>query len=286
MRALLTALLRPVADATVLSQRSGRGARMVDLAVVLGLTAAGLASPWGVLVWYGNLLYVFAVLAGLILLGCAVVTVGCAGRPRIQGPRRRPARIALGARETAIAAWIAACFAAWPLTRAAAGLPIGLTWSIDQAGGPLAVFLQNLLGILVIDAWLYWKHRLLHTRLLFPFHRGHHVHRDPTAFAGFAVGPLESLLTFWPIVLVAFPWATHYGPVYFPLIAAFILLNFYLHCGITSPLLEALLPRAFVNTSVFHNRHHADAEVHFGEALTLWDRLCRTRAVDRRSKPV
>ena len=37
-----------------------------------------------------------------------------------------------------------------------------------------------------------------------------------------------------------------------------------------------------MNTSVFHNRHHANAEVNFGEALTLWDRLCRTREEDGR----
>jgi lathosterol oxidase len=89
---------------------------------------------------------------------------------------------------------------------------------------------QTLLALLVIDAWLYWKHRLLHTRLLFGFHREHHVYRDPTAFAGFAVGPLEALITFWPILLVCIPAATHYGPVYFSLIAAFVALNFYLHC--------------------------------------------------------
>ncbi|MEZ4453316.1 MAG: sterol desaturase family protein [Nannocystaceae bacterium] len=282
MRALLSALLRPVADATVLSHRTSRGPKAVDLAVLVGLTAAGLASPWGVVAWYGNLLLAFLVIAAPILVGCAAVTFASRGRERVQGPRRRPPRIVEGARETAIAAWIAACFAAWPLTRADAGLPIGLTWSIDQAGGPLAVVLQNFFGVIVLDAWLYWKHRLLHTRLLFPFHRGHHAHRDPTAFAGFAVGPVESLLTFWPIVLVAFPWATHYAPVYLTLIVSFVLLNFYLHCGVIAPLLEALLPRVFVNTSVFHNRHHADAEVHFGEALTLWDRLCRTRVQDRR----
>lgn len=283
MRALLSALLRPVADQTVLSQRTGGGARAIDRAVLVLLSAAGLASPWGVLDWYANLLTAFAVIAGPLLLGCALVTLLSAGAERVQGPRRRPPLIAQGARESAVAAWIAACFAAWPLTRAAAGLPIGLTWSIDQAGGPLAVLLQNLLGVLVLDAWLYWKHRLLHTRLLFPFHRAHHGHRDPTAFSGFAVGPVESLLTFWPIALVAFPWATHYGPVYFTLIITFVLLNYYLHCGVVAPLLEAILPRLFVNTSVFHNRHHANAEVHFGEALTLWDRLCRTRIQDRRS---
>lgn len=39
---------------------------------------------------------------------------------------------------------------------------------------------------------------------------------------------------------------------------------------------ERALPRVLLNTSAFHNVHHARANTHFGEALTLWDRLCDT----------
>ena len=106
-----------------------------------------------------------------------------------------------------------------------------------------------------------------------------------SAFAGFAVGPVESLLTFWPILLLCIPAATHYGPLYFGLVTAFVLLNFYLHCGVTLRFVEAILPRLFVNTSAFHNQHHSNAEKNFGEAFTLWDYLCRTRAIDPESRP-
>lgn len=61
---------------------------------------------------------------------------------------------------------------------------------------------------------------------------------------------------------------------------AFVWLNFSLHCGVASRLLERTLPRFLINTSAFHNRHHANAEVNFGEALTLWDHLCKTRESD------
>jgi lathosterol oxidase len=140
---------------------------------------------------------------------------------------------------------------------------------------------QTLVAVIALDAWLYWKHRLLHTPALFGFHRAHHVYRDPTAFSGFAVGPVEAVLTFWPLVFLAVPQAPHYAPVYFALVAGFILLNFYLHCGVASRLLEATLPRLSINSSAFHNRHHANAEVNFGEALTLWDRLLGTREAVR-----
>ncbi len=251
----------------------------IDRAVLVALTLAGLACRDGVGTWYRSLLTVFAALAGLVLGGCAIVTVLSArvGK-RVQGPRVRPAMIFHEALDTARAMWVAACLAAWPMTMIRLHQPSGLVWS--PPAGPLWLTVQTLLGLVAMDAWLYWKHRILHTRLMFPFHRGHHVYRDPTAFAGFAVGPVESLMTFWPILLLCFPWATHYAPLYFSLVVAFVVLNFYLHCGVTLGWVEATLPRALVNTSAFHNMHHANADVNFGEAFTIWDHLCRTRAID------
>jgi lathosterol oxidase len=285
--------LSPVPDADVAAGLSGEGrgrkrralpwATAVDAAVVVALTGAGLLCPEGPRTFYRALLAGFVAIAGSVLAGAAAVTWICERRAgRLQGPRRRPALILREARDTALAGWIAACLLAFPLSRLWAGVPVGLTWSIAEAGGPVRTVAQTVGAVIVLDAWLYWKHRLLHTRWLFPFHRGHHTYRDPTAFAGFAVGPVESVLTFWPVVIWTHPEAVHWAPLYFGLVGAFVLLNFYLHCGVASRLLEATLPRLFVNTSAFHNRHHANAEVNFGEAMTIWDRLCGTREEDRR----
>jgi len=261
-------------------------ARVVDGSLPVLLAAAGLLVPDHRGLFYWALGLGFVTLAGTILTGAALVTF-LSERPsrrglRIQGPRQKPALMLRESADTALAAFIASCFLAWPLWRSWTGRPIGLVWSLDAAGGLPLVLLQTAAGVLILDAWLYWKHRLLHTRLLFPFHRAHHVFRDPTALAGFAVGPLESVLTFWPLLLVAVPQAKHWAPLYFTLVAGFILLNYYLHCGIRVALLEQLLPPLLFNTSAFHNLHHSHADVNFGEALTLWDRLCRTRYGDRR----
>ncbi len=270
------------ATAAAVPARRRDAADWIDGAVVVALTASGLLCPEGPRLWYEALAAGFAGIAGAVLGGAAVVTWLCERRSgRLQGPRRRPALLARGFRDTAIAAWIAACFLAWPLARMWSGAPTGLVWTLAAAGGAPRTLAQTAAALLALDAWLYWKHRLLHTRLFFPFHRGHHVYRDPTALAGFAVGPVESVLTFWPIVLVAIPRAIHYAPLYFALVGSFVLLNFYLHCGVTSRLLELLLPRLFVNTSAFHNRHHANADVNFGEAFTIWDRLLGTHEQGR-----
>ena len=260
-------------------------ARVVDGLLPPGLAALGLLLPDHRQVFYLALLVGFVGIAGSVLTGAALVTyLSERQRDRIQGPRRTPAPFFREAGDTALAAYIAACFLAWPLWRLWTGRPIGLTWSVEQAGGLQLVLVQNFIAVFVLDAWLYWKHRLLHTRLLFPFHRAHHTYRDPSALAGFAVGPVESVLTFWPLCLVALPQAPHFAPIYFTLVIGFISLNYYLHCGVRVELLEQLLPPTLLNTSAFHNIHHSHANVNFGEALTLWDRLCRTRLSDARAR--
>ena len=65
--------------------------------------------------------------------------------------------------------------------------------------------------------------------------------------------------------------------LYVGLVVAFVLLNYYLHCGVTLKWVEAVLPRLFFNTSAFHNIHHSHTRMHFGEAMTLWDHVCKTR---------
>lgn len=255
---------------------------VIDFVLPFGLALLGLLHPESPSLWYQSLAIGFVLIAGVVLGGAAIVHL-LSGRfgQRIQGPRVRPAPIAREAFETARCMFVVACLMAWPLTRWRLGHPLGLTWTLNEStGGAARVVLQTLAGLLVLDAWLYWKHRLLHTKALFGFHKAHHAFRDPTAFAGFAVAPVEALLTFWPLLLVGIPQATHWGPLYFPLILGFVALNFYLHCGVTLWWVEATLPRVFLNTSAFHNVHHARANTHFGEALSLWDTLCGTR-IDR-----
>ncbi|MBX7191466.1 MAG: sterol desaturase family protein [Sandaracinaceae bacterium] len=255
----------------------------IDATVLVMLLGAGLASPYGVARWYGALAAAFVGIAGSILALESMATwISERSSARLQGPRTRPRLAWRGARDTALASLVAASLLAWPLARMGAGEPTGLVWTLEEAGGLGPTIGGNLLAVLVLDAWLYWKHRLLHTGAFFAFHRAHHAYRDPTSLSSFAVGPVESLLTFWPIVLVAFPWAPHYAPVYFTLVGVFVVLNLYLHSGVSSRLVEATLPRLYVNTSAFHNRHHANADVNFGEALTLWDHLLGTREGDRR----
>lgn len=200
---------------------------------------------------------------------------------RIQGQRKKAAPISKEAFGTVRASFIVSLMAAWPMGLYTLGYPTGLAWTLEEMGLTwwMAV-LQMYVGIVVIDAWTYWKHRLLHTKLLFPFHKHHHSFRDPTPFAGFAVGPVETVLTFWPLLLICIPEAKHFAPIYFTAIGSFVLLNLYLHSGIHSRVLEAILPKVLLNSSAWHNVHHSDVNANFGEVSFVWDKICKTSRED------
>lgn len=262
--------------------RAYRVHHAIDSALPFVLAGLGLFSDDPV-TWYRGFAAIFVLLC-IFVLGGAGLTHLASLRfgTRIQGERRKPPPLGREAFETARAMWVMATLAAWPIMQWQLGRPTGMVFDL-QAHGIEAwqIVLQTFLGVLVLDAWLYWKHRILHTRALFGFHRQHHVFRDPTPLAGFAVGPFEALLTFWPVTIICIPEATHWAPAYVALVVGFVTLNFYLHCGVTLKLAEATLPRLFFNTSAFHNVHHSHANANFGEAMYLWDRLCRTRLQDR-----
>jgi lathosterol oxidase len=257
----------------------------IDAAVVVLALGSGLMHP-DPAIFYKSALEAFLIIA-VPLFGFATLVYFYSEKNgnRIQGERKKMPPIAKEAYGTARAAFIVACMAAWPIGLSRAGHETGLVWSIEEMGLPAwAVVLQMYFGIVLVDAWTYWKHRFLHTKLFFPFHKHHHSFRDPTPFAGFAVGPVETLLTFWPLLLICFPPAKHFAPLYFSAIVGFVLLNLYLHAGVTFPLLERLLPRMMLNSSAWHNIHHSDVNANFGEVSFFWDKVCKTTLADMKRK--
>lgn len=260
--------------------------KWIDRLVLVGVVGVGVLHEAPFL-WLTSFLFTYAVLCTAVFGAATIVTRWAERQPdRIQGPRRKAPMLREEAVVTAQAMWVMAGLAAWPISAARMGQPTGFHWSLDGTGwtwwSALGV---TLLGLVAVDAWTYWKHRALHTKLLFGFHRDHHTFRDPSAFAGFAVGPLEALWTFLPVLAVWHPQALHWGPAYVTLVAAFVCLNMYLHCGITVRWIEAVLPRVGINTSAFHNVHHSHVQVNFAEVATWWDRICKTRQADRRLAP-
>jgi sterol desaturase/sphingolipid hydroxylase (fatty acid hydroxylase superfamily) len=256
---------------------------IVEGGLPVALVAVGLWFSESPVVWLSSLGAAFAILLAVTLGGAyGLYQLSLRSRQRIQGPRRRPPPLMRETLETTRSMFIAATLAAWPMSMWYLGHPTGLVWDLTPTGfTPLGVTVVMLLGVVGMDAWLYWKHRLLHTRPLRPFHKNHHHFRDPTPLAGFAVGSVEAFLTFWPTLLLCIPEAVHWAPVYWPLVLGFIALNLYLHSGVTYRWIEATLPKVFLNTSAFHNIHHSHVKANFGEAMYLWDVICKTRLEDK-----
>lgn len=252
-------------------------APLIDWLVLLLFFLSGLLHP-SIYHYYNVWWKIFLIITVPLFTFCAIAYLYSEKKgKRIQGERKKNPPIGREAFGTGRAMFVVACMVAWPAGMYQADLPTGLVWTVDEMGlSWWLVVLEMYLGIVAIDAMTYWKHRLLHTKLFFPFHKHHHSFRDPTPFAGFAVGPVETVLTFWPLMLICFPEAKHFAPLYFTAIISFVFLNLYLHCGVTFVWLEKILPKLGLNTSAWHNVHHSDVNANFGEVSSLWDKFCKT----------
>lgn len=258
---------------------------VIDWAVVALAFLSGLLHPSAAM-FYDSLWRLFLVITlPLMSLSYLLFRFSEHCGQRIQGERKTTPPLFAEAFGSIRAMFVVSCMGAWPMGMYRMGLPTGLAWTLQEMGLTWwMVVLEMYLGIVAVDALTYWKHRFLHTKTFFAFHKHHHTFRDPTPFSGFAVGPVETLLTFWPLLLLCFPPAKHFAPLYFTAISGFVLLNLYLHCGVTFKSLEAILPRIGLNSSAWHNVHHSDVNANFGEVSFYWDKFCKTTRADYQSK--
>lgn len=249
----------------------------IDFLVLFLVVLFGLLNPSPIL-YYKWAIITFFILCVLIFSFATLVYFFSKNfGNKIQKNRTSPPKILLEAFGTGRAIFVVAFLAAWPISLSKLGYTTGWVWTIEETGLTWwMVLLQMYLGIVLVDAWTYWKHRLLHTKLMYPFHMHHHTFKDPTPFASFAVGPVETLLTFWPLLLSCLPGARHFAPLHYTAITSFVFLNFYLHSGVTFKFLEKILPSMILNSSAWHNIHHSDLVVNFGEVSYFWDKVCKT----------
>ena len=142
------------------------------------------------------------------------------------------------------------------------------------------------------DAWFYWTHRLLHTKLL--YRRVHYIHHQstvPTAFTGYSFHIIEAMIVFANEIFVCFLFPMHIGvhrvyhmymtvihngghagyeiAPYIPSAEGILHALCTVVCGVSrkSPLL---------NTVRHHDMHHKFPQVHFSLYMTHWDWLMGT----------
>jgi len=136
---------------------------------------------------------------------------------------------------------------------------------------------------LLHDAWFYWTHRALHSRLLYrPIHALHHRSVAPTAFTGYSFHVLEAALVFANEVLVCFLFPIHAG-----LHRSYHLWTTVIHNGghagyEIAPFIPSIQQLAWrlagrgghpagLATVSHHDLHHRYPTRHFALYFTHWD---------------
>lgn len=189
---------------------------------------------------------------------------------------------------------VVASIISWPMANSELGFPTGVLTNLDDC---LPSFLSSwpyyakvfvylckaLFAMLLADAYNYWKHRLFHTKYLWPFHKTHHAHHNPSTLSSYAVSAAYGFFTFCPIYAFIWPFIGVYMPLHLPFMAFYFFLNHYLHCGYVIDVLETVMSPFYIISSGWHNVHHEKGrpgsdykEQTFSEMFIVWDLLCGT----------
>jgi sterol desaturase/sphingolipid hydroxylase (fatty acid hydroxylase superfamily) len=133
--------------------------------------------------------------------------------------------------------------------------------------------------LIAADLGLYWAHRILHTRPLWPTHAFHHSPEHLNVLAGLRASPVHILLLFLPLVIA-------YSLFPFPdggSIALFVFLvevanQHYIHSNVYFPMARHV-EKLFV-TPRMHFVHHSArkdySNSNYGFVFSIWDKMFGT----------
>jgi Delta7-sterol 5-desaturase len=190
--------------------------------------------------------------------------------------------------------WLSPALTRHALVLGAANIVLGavvggtLAWWVGRGGWSMLYFdarrhglaylpVSAALVFLLVDAGLYYSHRLLHHRLLFRHvHRWHHRYVAPILFTTTAVHPLEFLFFEAFLVLPAFVVPVHVG-VYLAVVAYTYLVGMIDHSGV-----RVRWPLPLHGDNRFHDDHHVYFHCNYAHHTPIFDRLHGTvRRPDR-----
>ena len=171
-------------------------------------------------------------------------------------------------------------------------LAVGLAVIIHDAGGGLfgwldwPLWISIPLAVILLDAAIYWQHRLMHQiPLLWRLHRVHHADLGFDATTGVRFHPLEIALSM--LIKLGLIWLLGPHPV------AVLVFEILLAAGALFTHADFALPRKLdkrlrwlVVTPSMHRIHHStwqpETDSNYGFHLSIWDRLFGSYTVDPR----
>ena len=148
--------------------------------------------------------------------------------------------------------------------------PSAVTYGKPHADMPSwgRLALEWLAIFLAADFYIYWEHRMMHTKFMYPrIHKIHHTYHVPTAFAGFANHPIEAVLFSLGSLWIQLFVAVH--PVSHALFGLF---------GATWTILSH--DDRSPHDAGFHYQHHFNPNRNFGAFTVVWDNVFGTRHVN------
>ncbi|MBO6756226.1 MAG: sterol desaturase family protein [Roseibium sp.] len=145
--------------------------------------------------------------------------------------------------------------------------PVALSW------WSVPVFF--VLSLILHDAWFYWGHRILHTKMFYRFHKPHHMTITPTVWSNDAGSSVDTLFahSYYALVLfvIPIPPAVFLGHRLFDQVSAAIG-----HCGYEHfASASARKPWPLLCT-LYHDQHHQYFVYNYANYFSFWDRLCGT----------
>lgn len=150
-------------------------------------------------------------------------------------------------------------------------------------------WLEFTLALLLLDAAIYWQHRLLHAvPWLWRLHRVHHTDGTLDASSALRFHPLEILvsLAIKAVVVVALGASPLVVLVFEILLSSFALIT---HANLPLPARIDRAIRVLLVTPAMHRIHHSthvdEQQRNFGFHLSVWDRVFGSYAVSARDKP-
>ena len=149
--------------------------------------------------------------------------------------------------------------------------------NIEDYGLPY-FWLSVVMAIIIHDAYFYFSHRLMHTKLLYAkFHAVHHRSNNPSPWAAFSFHPYEAIVESMIVPILVFTMPIHKFAI-LAFLVYMTLMNVIGHLG------YEFYPKKFVhsrwffwnNTSTHHNMHHRKNNCNYGLYFNWWDRIFKT----------
>jgi sterol desaturase/sphingolipid hydroxylase (fatty acid hydroxylase superfamily) len=141
--------------------------------------------------------------------------------------------------------------------------------------------IAGILSILILDLYMYFWHRSMHTiPLAWRFHRVHHTDRTMNVSTAYRFHPIEILSSSIPKLILVWwlgisPEAISIYELLFTVVVAFQHSNF----AVPAPI-DRFLAWAIV-TPNYHRIHHSqlvdETNSNYGSVLSCWDRIFQTR---------